>query len=78
MKTRIMRLDVYPLLGNELVNKFHEERFLINSPLLGYATILTIEKMFSMWSAPCPALSNRTANTSTRIGVIYGVGAEGL
>jgi hypothetical protein len=26
--------------------------------LVGYATILTTEEVFSMWSAPCPVLSN--------------------
>jgi hypothetical protein len=31
-------LHVHPLLGNVLVNKFREDRFLVNSPLLDYGT----------------------------------------
>jgi hypothetical protein len=34
--------------------------------------------LFSVWSAPCPVLSNRTVNTSTIIGVFYGVRDEDL
>jgi hypothetical protein len=36
---RIVLLHVHPLLGNGLVNNFREDRFLLNSPLLGHATI---------------------------------------
>jgi hypothetical protein len=68
-----------------LVKKFCEGRFLVNSPLLGYAT--TDDAVFSVWSALdnsrtmelCnPFLSNGTVNTSTIIGVPYGVCPEGL
>jgi hypothetical protein len=56
-----------------------------HGPLLGYATIE--EAVFSVWSAPdnsrttglCnPFLSNETVNTSTIIGILYEVRAEGL
>jgi hypothetical protein len=40
----------------------------VKSPLPGYATILATE-VFTMWSAPCLVLSNKTINTSTIIGV---------
>jgi hypothetical protein len=43
----------------------------------GLARYLSCD-LFSMWSAPCPVLSNRTENTSTITGVFYGVSAEGL
>jgi hypothetical protein len=33
--------------------------------------------LFSMWSAPCAMLSNRTVKTSKIIGVFYGIRAEG-
>jgi hypothetical protein len=72
----IILLHVHPLLGNGLVNKFLET-FLVNSPLLGYATIL-ITEVFSMWSALCLVLSNRTVNTSAIIDVFYGVRAKSL
>jgi hypothetical protein len=36
---RIVLLHVHPLLGNGLVNKFREDRFLANSPLVGHVTI---------------------------------------
>jgi hypothetical protein len=32
-------LHVHPLLGNGLVKKYREDRFLVSSSLLGYATI---------------------------------------
>jgi hypothetical protein len=35
----LILLYVHPLLGNVLVNKFREDRFLVSSSLLGYATI---------------------------------------
>jgi hypothetical protein len=41
---------VHPLLGNVLVKSSREDRFLVNSPLLGYASIFLY--VFSMLSAP--------------------------
>jgi hypothetical protein len=35
-----------------------------------------LRDLFSVWSAPCPVLSNRIVNTSTIIGVFYDVRAE--
>jgi hypothetical protein len=64
-------LRVHPLIGNWLVNKF-----LLNSLLLGYATILTTEELFSMWSTQCPVLSNKSVNLSTIVHVFYGVHAK--
>jgi hypothetical protein len=70
-------LHVHPLLGNVLVNKF-PRRQLVNSLLLGYATI--DEAVFSIRSAPnnsrimelCnPFLSNGWVNTFPRIGPCY-------
>jgi hypothetical protein len=62
--------NVDPFLGNELVNKFLEDKFLLNSPLLCYVTVE--EAVFSMSSEPSnsrtvlcnPFLSNKTVNNS--------------
>jgi hypothetical protein len=81
----IVLLHGHPLVGNVLVNEFREDKFLINTPLLGYAKIDVA--VFSMSSAPSnsrttilcnPFLSNGTVNTSAIIGVFRGVCAECL
>jgi hypothetical protein len=74
----IIMLYVYPLLSNVLLNKFREDKFLMNTPLLGYATI--DEVVFSLRSAPSnnritglcnPFPSNGWVNTFPRIGPCY-------
>jgi hypothetical protein len=77
-------LHVHPLLDNVLVNNFPRRTILVNSSLLGYATIE--DAVFSMSSAPSnsrtvlcnPFLSNGTVNPCTIIGVFRGVFAECL
>jgi hypothetical protein len=64
--TGVVLSYVHSLLGNGLVNKFTQRRILGKQSLLGYATILTTEEMFSLWSASCSVLSNRTVDERPR------------
>jgi hypothetical protein len=72
------------ILGKQSVARSSNNRTNVYSSLLdnsqsanGLARQLSRD-LFSMWSAPCPMLSNRTANTSIIIGIFYGDRHEGL
>jgi hypothetical protein len=62
LKTTVTRT---PIARQRVGKQVLAKTFSVNSPLLGYLTILT-EKVLSMWSSPCPGLTNRTVMTTDR------------
>jgi hypothetical protein len=72
------RLDKHPAIGarNNRTNVYSSLSGKSQSAN-GQARYLACD-LFSVWSAPCSVLSNRTVNTSTIKGVFYVIRAEGL
>jgi hypothetical protein len=65
-------LHVHQLLGNGLSNKFSRRQIRGKQSCARLRNNSDNRRVFSMWSASCPVLGNRTVNTSTIIkGVFY-------
>lgn len=72
----LLLLHVYLLLYKMLGNKFPGRRILSKQSVTRLQK--TTEEAFSVWSAPCPALSSRTVKTSTIKDVFCVFRAESL